>query len=78
MARLQPLVFGLAEELLSVSLELNAVRLQQVLDCLSLQVRREQERTAGRFLQHALDAASGFVSFSIRRSCSFTRSKMNW
>lgn len=43
MAQLQPLVFGLAEELLSVSLELNAARLQQVLDSLSQQVRREQD-----------------------------------
>lgn len=37
-AQLQPLVFGLAEELLSVSLELNAARLQQVLDGLTQQV----------------------------------------
>ncbi len=41
-AQLQPLVFGLAEELLSVSLELNAARLQQVLDSLTQQVRREE------------------------------------
>lgn len=40
-AQLQPLVFGLAEELLSVSLELNATRLQQVLDGLTQQVSRE-------------------------------------
>ncbi|XP_034533122.1 type II inositol 3,4-bisphosphate 4-phosphatase-like [Notolabrus celidotus] len=33
-AQLQPLVFGLAEELLAVSQEQNATRLQQVLDCL--------------------------------------------
>lgn len=44
MAQLQPLVFGLAEELLSVSLELNAARLQQVLDSLTRQVRREEEK----------------------------------
>lgn len=43
MAQLQPLVFGLAEELLSVSLELNVTRLQQVLDGLTQQVRREGE-----------------------------------
>nr|XP_046236957.1 type II inositol 3,4-bisphosphate 4-phosphatase-like isoform X2 [Scatophagus argus] len=36
-AQLQPLVFGLAEELLSVSLELNAARLQRVLDGLTQQ-----------------------------------------
>ncbi|XP_040887532.1 type II inositol 3,4-bisphosphate 4-phosphatase-like isoform X2 [Toxotes jaculatrix] len=39
-AQLQPLVFGLAEELLSVSLELNAARLQQVLDSLTLQTEQ--------------------------------------
>ncbi|XP_042372704.1 type II inositol 3,4-bisphosphate 4-phosphatase-like, partial [Plectropomus leopardus] len=33
-AELQPLLFGLAEQLLSVSLELDAARLQQVLDSL--------------------------------------------
>ncbi|XP_070785504.1 type II inositol 3,4-bisphosphate 4-phosphatase-like [Enoplosus armatus] len=36
-AQLQPLVFGLAEELLSVSLELNGARLQKVLDGLTQQ-----------------------------------------
>ncbi|XP_041635608.1 type II inositol 3,4-bisphosphate 4-phosphatase-like [Cheilinus undulatus] len=36
-AQLQPLVFGLAEELLSVSLEQNATRLQHVLDALTQQ-----------------------------------------
>ncbi|XP_030287665.1 type II inositol 3,4-bisphosphate 4-phosphatase-like isoform X3 [Sparus aurata] len=36
-AQLQPLVFGLAEELLSVSLELNVTRLQEVLDGLTQQ-----------------------------------------
>lgn len=39
-AQLQPLVFGLVEELLSVSQEQNAARLQQVLDSLTQQVRR--------------------------------------
>ncbi|XP_069574066.1 type II inositol 3,4-bisphosphate 4-phosphatase-like isoform X5 [Brachyistius frenatus] len=39
-AQLQPLVFGLAEELLSVSVELNAVRLQQVLDDLRQQTEQ--------------------------------------
>lgn len=42
-AQLQPLVFGLAEELLAVSLELNAARLQRVLDSLTQQVRRRRE-----------------------------------
>nr|XP_020442311.1 type II inositol 3,4-bisphosphate 4-phosphatase-like isoform X3 [Monopterus albus]XP_020442312.1 type II inositol 3,4-bisphosphate 4-phosphatase-like isoform X4 [Monopterus albus] len=36
-AQLQPLVFGLADELLAVSLELNMSRLQQVLDSLTQQ-----------------------------------------
>lgn len=40
-AQLQPLVFGLAEELLSVSLELNPARLLQVLESLAQQVRRK-------------------------------------
>ncbi|XP_049923957.1 type II inositol 3,4-bisphosphate 4-phosphatase-like isoform X4 [Epinephelus moara] len=39
-AQLQPLVFGLAEELLAVSLELNAARLQQVLDSLTQQTEQ--------------------------------------
>ncbi|KAM9335796.1 type II inositol 3,4-bisphosphate 4-phosphatase-like isoform 1-T3 [Symphorus nematophorus] len=39
-AQLQPLVFGLAEELLAVSLELNAARLQEVLDGLTQQTER--------------------------------------
>lgn len=41
MAQLQPLVFGLAEELLSVAQELNAARLRQVLGSLMEQVRKE-------------------------------------
>ena len=40
-AQLLPLIFGLAEELLSISLELNTARLQEVLDSLTQQVRRE-------------------------------------
>ncbi|XP_078100378.1 type II inositol 3,4-bisphosphate 4-phosphatase-like isoform X2 [Sander vitreus] len=39
-AQLQPLVFGLAEELLAVSLELNAAQLQQVLDSLTQQTEQ--------------------------------------
>ncbi|KAF1380975.1 hypothetical protein PFLUV_G00169630 [Perca fluviatilis] len=39
-AQLQPLVFGLAEELLAVSLELDAALLQQVLDSLSQQTEQ--------------------------------------
>lgn len=47
-AQLQPLVFGLAEELLAISLELNATRLQEVLESLTQQVRREEvEETKG-------------------------------
>lgn len=37
---LQPLLFGLAEELLSVSLELNTDRLLEVMDSFKEQVRR--------------------------------------
>lgn len=37
----QPLLFGLAEELLSVSLELNVERLQEVMDSIRHQVRME-------------------------------------
>lgn len=37
---LQPLLFGLAEELLSVSLELNTDRLLEVMDSFKQQVRR--------------------------------------
>lgn len=48
MAQLQPLVFGLAEELLAISLELNAAHLQEVLESLTQQVRREAvEETKG-------------------------------
>lgn len=43
MAQLQPLVFGLAEELLSVAQELNTARLRQVLGSLMEQVRKEEE-----------------------------------
>uniref|UniRef100_A0A665T9V0 Inositol polyphosphate-4-phosphatase type II B n=1 Tax=Echeneis naucrates TaxID=173247 RepID=A0A665T9V0_ECHNA len=39
-AQLQPLIFGLAEELLSASLEVNAARLQQALDGLSEQTEQ--------------------------------------
>ncbi|XP_075307910.1 type II inositol 3,4-bisphosphate 4-phosphatase-like isoform X2 [Odontesthes bonariensis] len=39
-AQLLPLIFGLAEELLSVSLELNTARLQEVLDSLTQQIEQ--------------------------------------
>ncbi|XP_072232052.1 type II inositol 3,4-bisphosphate 4-phosphatase-like isoform X2 [Leuresthes tenuis] len=39
-AQLLPLIFGLAEELLSISLELNTARLQEVLDSLTLQIEQ--------------------------------------
>lgn len=67
MAQLQPLVFGLAEELLSVSLELNAARLQQVLDSLTQQVRSGRE--TWRILDgQKSDAKSCFVAFLPSRS----------
>lgn len=50
-AQLQPLVFGLAEELLSVSQEVNAARLQQALDGLTRQVRGGRRRRATRLPQ---------------------------
>lgn len=53
-AQLQPLVFGLADELLAVSLELNMSRLQQVLDSLTQQVRREEKHRK----QHGLSSKS--------------------
>ncbi|KAM9717565.1 type II inositol 3,4-bisphosphate 4-phosphatase-like isoform 2-T2 [Menidia menidia] len=39
-AQLQPLIFGLAEELLTASLQPNGARLQQVLDGLTLQIQQ--------------------------------------
>lgn len=41
LTHLQPLLFGLAEELLSVSLELNVDRLQEVMHSIRQQVRME-------------------------------------
>lgn len=41
--QLQPLIFGLSEELLATSLELNASRLEGVLENLTQQVRREEK-----------------------------------
>lgn len=61
--QLQPLVFGLAEELLSVSLELNAARLQQVLDSLTQQVRREEEKRRRTFFSGDRNV-TGLVSSS--------------
>lgn len=41
-AQLQPLIFGLSEELLATSLELNASRLEGALENLTQQVKREE------------------------------------
>ncbi|XP_077962173.1 type II inositol 3,4-bisphosphate 4-phosphatase isoform X5 [Gasterosteus aculeatus] len=58
-ARLQPLVFGLAEELLSVSQELSAVRLQQVLDGLTQQTERFVHALKDELVRRALSDAHG-------------------
>lgn len=62
-ARLQPLVFGLAEELLAVSLEVNAVRLQKVLDALTRQVRTLHGQPQKNTTKH-LKTLSFFLSLS--------------
>ncbi|XP_071315626.1 type II inositol 3,4-bisphosphate 4-phosphatase-like isoform X3 [Trachinotus anak] len=61
MAQLQPLVFGLAEELLSVSLELNAARLQQVLDGLTQQTEQ--------FVHALKDELVNSALMAIHRQC---------
>lgn len=43
-AQLQPLIFGLSEELLATSLELNASRLEGALECLTQQVREKKKQ----------------------------------
>ncbi|XP_071384744.1 type II inositol 3,4-bisphosphate 4-phosphatase-like [Centroberyx affinis] len=53
-SQLQPLLFGLAEELLSVSLELNSARLQQVLDSLAHQTQRFVHALKDELVQSAL------------------------
>lgn len=44
-AQLQPLIFGLSEELLATSLELNASRLEAALESLTQQVREKERRS---------------------------------
>eukprot|EP00064_Thunnus_orientalis_P020297 superscaffoldBa00005507_g20431 len=53
-AQLQPLVFGLAEELLSVSLELNTSRLLQVLDSLAQQTEQFVHALKDELVKNAL------------------------
>ncbi|XP_067435381.1 type II inositol 3,4-bisphosphate 4-phosphatase-like isoform X1 [Thunnus thynnus] len=53
-AQLQPLVFGLAEELLSVSLELNTNRLLQVLDSLAQQTEQFVHALKDELVKNAL------------------------
>ncbi|XP_026177954.1 type II inositol 3,4-bisphosphate 4-phosphatase-like [Mastacembelus armatus] len=55
-AQLQPLVFGLAEELLSVSLEMNATRLQQVLDGLTEQTELFVHAVKDELVKNSLSA----------------------
>ncbi|XP_055369397.1 type II inositol 3,4-bisphosphate 4-phosphatase-like isoform X2 [Betta splendens] len=57
MAQLQPLVFGLAEELLSVSLEQKATSLQRVLDSLTQQTELFIEELQDELVKRALLAA---------------------
>lgn len=76
MAQLQPLVFGLAEELLSVSMELDGARLQQVLDSLTQQVRRERTHRDVCFSRDR--DVTGPVSLPLRRDYLSTRSKTSW
>ncbi|KAM8898192.1 type II inositol 3,4-bisphosphate 4-phosphatase-like isoform 2-T2 [Spinachia spinachia] len=56
-AQLQPLVFGLTEELLSVSLELSAVRLQLVLEGLAQQTERFVHALKDELVRSALSDA---------------------
>ncbi|KAL6118299.1 inpp4b [Pungitius sinensis] len=56
-AQLQPLVFGLTEELLCVSLELSAVRLQQVLEGLTQQTERFVHALKDELVRSALSHA---------------------
>lgn len=44
-AQLQPLIFGLSEELLATSLDLNASRLEGALESLTQQVREKERRS---------------------------------
>ncbi|KAF0028968.1 hypothetical protein F2P81_018073 [Scophthalmus maximus] len=58
-AQLQPLVFGLAEELLSVSQEPHAARLQQVLDALTRQTEQFVHALKDELVKSALLAIHG-------------------
>lgn len=53
-SHLQPLIFGLAEELLSISLEPRASALLQVLDGLSQQVRNQQNLRRRQSFTHTI------------------------
>ncbi|KAM6909231.1 type II inositol 3,4-bisphosphate 4-phosphatase-like [Xenentodon cancila] len=53
-ARLQPLIFGPAEELLAVSVELDAARLEEVLNSLKLQTKRFVHALKDELVQSAL------------------------
>ncbi|XP_044039765.1 type II inositol 3,4-bisphosphate 4-phosphatase-like isoform X2 [Siniperca chuatsi] len=71
-SQLQPLVFGLAEELLSVSLELNAARLQQVLDSLTQQTDQFVHALKDELVKCALLAIHN--QFSANCNCSHVHS----
>ncbi|XP_030018149.1 type II inositol 3,4-bisphosphate 4-phosphatase-like isoform X2 [Sphaeramia orbicularis] len=61
-AQLQPLIFGLAEELLSASLELNVTRLQQILDSLV--------QETGQFVHALKDELVKSALFAVYTECS--------
>ncbi|XP_076581069.1 type II inositol 3,4-bisphosphate 4-phosphatase-like isoform X2 [Chaetodon auriga] len=63
-AQLQPLVFGLAEELLSVSVEQNGARLQRVLDGLTRQTEQFVHALKDELVRSALLAIHGECSAS--------------
>lgn len=68
-AQLQPLIFGLSEELLATSLELNAGRLEGALENLTQQVREKQRRSRTNraiVIQH-YDSMLLFLSFRQKR-----------
>ncbi|XP_060922548.1 type II inositol 3,4-bisphosphate 4-phosphatase-like [Limanda limanda] len=66
-ARLQPLVFGCAEELLAVSLEQNAARLQPVLDALRRQTEQFVHVLKDEHVKIALSAIHNQLSANVSR-----------
>uniref|UniRef100_A0A3Q4BAM2 Inositol polyphosphate-4-phosphatase type II B n=1 Tax=Mola mola TaxID=94237 RepID=A0A3Q4BAM2_MOLML len=75
-AQLQPLVFGLVEELLSVSQEQNAARLQQVLDSLTQQTQLFVHALKDELVEKALLAIGSlaWVNVAMSLNCIITLS----